>query len=523
MDQVNLVSFKDIIDIVKRRRWALWTPIAVLLLLSMIVVFVWEPVFRSTSTILIEEQEIPREYVMATVTSYAEQRLQSINQRIMSSAKLLEVINRFNLYQDKRNRFTTEEIIEDMRKKDIKFETITADVVDRRSGVAKQATIAFSVSYEGKNPQVVQQVTNVLASLYLEENSKVVEQQTSSTTKFLEEEMKSVQGQLIELEKKIAAYKEAHPHSLPELLQYNLQTLDSADRNYAQFIDQLRTLREKESYLQSQVATLAPDEENQDKQLLKELRAKLVVLQSKYSDEYPDVKKTKAEILELEKRIGVPDKKAAGAAKPDNPTYVTLAAQLASTRSEIESVKRQIREAEDRRKDYSRRLEMSPRVEEKYKNLMVERNNTQLKYDDLMKKFMEARVAHGLEKGQMGERFTLIDPARYPEKPVKPNRPLILLVGLLLGLGAGVGLTALLEASDKSARGGEDLERSLNIPVLAEIPEIVTSGDVKRKRRRLKLYILTAVVCLAVAIILFHFFVMDIDVLWARTSRYLDI
>jgi polysaccharide chain length determinant protein (PEP-CTERM system associated) len=518
MEQNKTITFKDFVAIVKRRRWALIVPALAVFLLSVVVIMVWEPVYRSTSTILIEEQEIPREYVMATVTSYAEQRLQSINQRIMSSSRLLEIINRFNLYADKRNRFTTEEIVENMRKKDIKFSTITADIVDPRSGVVKPATIAFSLSYEGKNPLVVQQVANVLASLYLEENIRVVQQQTTSTSKFLEDEMKDVQAQLVELEKKIAVYKEKNPRSLPELLQYNLQTLDWTDRNYEQFNDQLRTLKEKESYLQSQLASMLPQAE-----LLKELRAKLISLKSKYSDEYPDVKKTKAEIAELEKKSDSEDVQTNVPKKQDNPAYVALDAQLASTQSEISSVKRQLEDAKKKRTDYSRRLEASPRVEEGYKNLLVERNNTQLKYDDLMKKFMEARVAHGLEKGQMGERFTLIDPARLPEKPVIPNRPAILLIGLLLGIGAGVGTASLQETTDKSVRCSEDLATNFPFPVLAEIPEIITLQDERRRKRRLKIIAGVVILSLVIVVMIVHFLVMDLDVLWARLSRYLAL
>jgi polysaccharide chain length determinant protein (PEP-CTERM system associated) len=518
MEQNKTITFKDFVAIVKRRRWALIVPALAVFLLSVVVIMVWEPVYRSTSTILIEEQEIPREYVMATVTSYAEQRLQSINQRIMSSSRLLEIINRFNLYADKRNRFTTEEIVENMRKKDIKFSTITADIVDPRSGVVKPATIAFSLSYEGKNPLVVQQVANVLASLYLEENIRVVQQQTTSTSKFLEDEMKDVQAKLVELEKKIAVYKEKNPRSLPELLQYNLQTLDWTDRNYEQFNDQLRTLKEKESYLQSQLASMLPQAE-----LLKELRAKLISLKSKYSDEYPDVKKTKAEIAELEKKSNYEDVQTNVPKKQDNPAYVALDAQLASTQSEISSVKRQLEDAKKKRTDYSRRLEASPRVEEGYKNLLVERNNTQLKYDDLMKKFMEARVAHGLEKGQMGERFTLIDPARLPEKPVIPNRPAILLIGLFLGIGAGVGTASLQETTDKSVRCSEDLATNFPFPVLAEIPEIITLQDERRRKRRLKIIAGVVILSLVIVVMIVHFLVMDLDVLWARLSRYLAL
>ncbi len=516
MQQTKTITFKDFVTIARRRRWAFIVPALAVFLLSVIVIIVWEPVYRSTSTILIEEQEIPREYVMATVTSYAEQRLQSINQKIMSSARLIEIIKQFNLYADKRNRFTTEEIVENMRKKDIKFSTITADVVDPHTGIAKPATIAFSLSYEGKNPLVVQQVANVLASLYLEENIRVVELQTTSTTKFLEDEMKDVQAKLVELEKKIAVYKEKNPRSLPELLQYNLQTLDWTDRNYEQFNDQLRTLKEKESYLQSQLASMLPQAE-----LLKELRAKLISLKSKYSDEYPDVKKTKVEIAELEKKSNSEDSQTDISKNQENPAYIALAAQLASTQSEISSVKRQIEDAKKKKTDYSRRLEMSPKVDEGYKNLMVERNNTQLKYDDLMKKFMEARVAHGLEKGQMGERFTLIDPARLPEKPVRPNRPAILLIGIFLGIGAGVGTASLQETADKSARSSEDLAKTFPFPVLAEIPEIITLQDERRRKKSLKMIAGVVLLSLVIVIAIFHFFVMDLDVIWARLTRYL--
>jgi hypothetical protein len=160
-------------------------------------------------------------------------------------------------------------------------------------------------------------------------------------------------------------------------------------------------------------------------------------------------------------------------------------------------------------------------VEEGYKNLLVERNNTQLKYDDLMKKFMEARVAHGLEKGQMGERFTLIDPARLPEKPVIPNRPVILLIGLFLGIGAGIGTASLQESADKSARSSEDLATNFPFPVLAEIPEIITLQDERRGQRRLRIITGIVVLSMVIVVMILHFFVMDLDVLWARLTRYL--
>ncbi|HUI66721.1 MAG TPA: Wzz/FepE/Etk N-terminal domain-containing protein [Nitrospirota bacterium] len=523
MEESKITGIRDIVSIVKRRRWALSVPTFVILLLAALVLHFWKPVYRSTSTILIEEQEISREYVMAAVTSYAEQRLQQINQRIMSSSRLLDIIHRFNLYADKSNRLSSEEIIDDMRKKDIKFDIVMADVIDRRTGQKTTAAIAFTVSYEGNNPQVVQQVANELASLYLEENMKVVDQQTEGTTKFLEEEMNSVQATLADLERKIAVYKEQHSRALPELLQFNLQSLDWNERNRDQLNEQLRSLREKESYYQTELATMAPDTTNQDKERLKELRVVLNGLKARYSEEYPDVIKTKLEIANLEKKLQARTTETAAQDKPDNPGYVALAAQLASVQAEIKSIKQQLEELDRKQNDFRHRLEAAPKVEEGYKKLTVERNNTQAKYDDLMRKYMESKVAHGLEKEQMGERFTLIDPARLPEKPVRPNRQAILLIGLILGIGSGVGTASFQEASDRSARKAEDLVKNFPFPVLTEIPEILTFEDQLRKKKRLKIAVVSSFLLIIVITVVIHFFFMDLDVFFMRVLRHMPI
>jgi polysaccharide biosynthesis transport protein len=527
----DVKTIGDFVEILKRRKVSLLVSAAIVFIVAAVAAFVWPPVYRSTSTILIEEQELPKDFVTTTVTSYADQRIQSINQRTMSTTKLLEIINRFNLYAEMKDRYTVEEIVDTMRK-NIKFATISADVVDRRTAQPAAATIAFTVSYDGKRPEVVQQVANVLASLYLEENLRVRERQASGASKFLEEEARTVQTNLGKVEAKISAFKEKHINALPELLQVNLQALDRIERDIDQLKDQLRTLREKESYLQTQLATIPTENANQDRTLLKELKAKLVQLQSRVSDKYPDVIKTKVEIEELEKRLKsapaeediMPGKrKVAASDQPDNPAYVTLASQLAGTQSDLESVQRQIQDGTRKREDYLHRIEASPRVDESFKALLVERNNTQLKYDDLMKKVMEARVAQGLEKEQMGERFTLIDPARLPEKPVRPNRPAVLLIGLVLAIGAGIGSASLREHTDTSVRSASQITAFTSIPVLATIPEIITWKDRQRSKKRRTTIAVGLVLVLAIGIVAFHLFIMDLDVFWARMMRQLRL
>ena len=367
----DVKTINDYIGILRRRKWAFVLPVVVIAIIALVAALFWPRTYRSTSTILIEEQEIPRDFVVTTVTGFADERLQSINQRIMSTTKLLDIINRFNLYTDLRKRMTTEEVVDIMRK-DIKFETISADVMDKkgaRSPLAMPVTIAFTLAYDGANPEVVQQVANVLASLYLEENLRTREQQSAGASRFLEEEALGLQRGLADLDGKIAIFKAKNINAVPELMQVNYQGLDRTERDLDQLKDQLSASREKERYLQTQLASIPTESTDQDRNLLKDLKAKLVQLESRYSDKYPDVKKTRMDIAVLEKRIALqpPEDKTAPAKllttvadQPNNPSYVNLASQLSGVQSDIESQKRQIADLQKRREDYVRRTEAGP-------------------------------------------------------------------------------------------------------------------------------------------------------------------
>jgi len=121
----------------------------------------------------------------------------------------------------------------------------------------------------------------------------------------------------------------------------------------------------------------------------------------------------------------------------------------------------------------------------------------------------------------LGERFTLIDPARMPERPVRPNIPAILLIGLFLGIGSGVGAASLREYFDQSVRSGEALTKATGFPVLASIPEFLNQEDLDRIRRKRIAWIVSPLVMIVVGVVVFHYFIMDLDVFWAKLSRRL--
>ena len=289
----------------------------------------------------------------------------------------------------------------------------------------------------------------------------------------------------------------------------------------------MKAIREREGSLQTQLASVKPhidkEEELVSRRRLEELKVQLVAMTQRFSEEYPDVKKARAEIAELEAKLGtINASRGKTAGPPDNPAYITLSAQLSSTRADLLSTQRQIEKLNAEAAEYRRRIGATPKVEEEYNAILSARNTTQVKYSDLMRKLMEAQVAHGLEKEQKGERFTLIEPPRLPEKPFKPNRLAIMLIGVVLGIGAGVGVAALREFSDDAVRGTDKLEAETKFPVLAGIPAILSPADVARLRRKRIDMAAGAIAAIVAGVLIFHFLVMDLDVLWARIMRKVD-
>lgn len=475
--EAQAMSLNDVQEVLLRRKWGLLLPVCLIFWLAMITAFLLPSIYRSTATILIEEQNIPASLVQTTVTSYAQQRLQNIHQRIISTSRLQEIIKELNLYPELQSKTNPDEIAAKMRD-DIVLDFIHADVVDPKTGRAASATIAFTLSYQGKNPEQTQKAASVLTSLFLEENLRDREKTVSEASSFLQEEVNRVKEEMAVTDAKIAAYKEKHLNELPELLQVNMQSLHNIEINSDRLSEQMRTLREREGYLESQLASIPRQEMQTRKKRLEELQVQLTSLNTRFSDQYPDVIAVKEEIRKLAAEKGTGQEET-----PDNPAYITLAAQLASTKAEIASLGKQIAANDQKSGRYRGLIQSTPRVEEAYKALINERDNLLNKYNEMMQKHMGAQVAQGLEKSQKGERFTLVEPALLPEKPYKPNRLAIVLVGLVLGIGAGVGTAALLEFNDQSIRTAEALARATSIPVLGVIPEILNRKEKKRAKR----------------------------------------
>ncbi len=562
----------------RRRRLILWVG-GVAAVLTLLLAFLLPPTYKATATILIEQQEIPQELVRSTITSYADQRVQVLSQRVMTTQNMLGVIDRYGLYPDLRKRAPRETLLTKIRE-DVALNMIGADVIDPRSGRPTRANIAFTVSYTSRSPELAFKVANELTSLYLNENVESRTKQAQQAAGFLGEESNRLSGEIALLENQLADFKRKYADQLPELKQFNIASAERTGMDERDAMNRLATLEQQKTLLEAQLAQISPVSpvfsETGTRVLnaedrLRALRGSLASLTSRYGPNHPDVLATRREVEGLQKQVSAdserndlfrqledaqtqlasakqrysadhPDVKrldrlVAGiqqtlkdaprvgsgsvpaANKPDNPVYIQLKGQIDALNTERDSVKRQLAGLRGRLSDFERRLTLSPEVERQYAALARDYENARVKYQEVRAKQMEAQVSQNLEAERKGERFTLIDPALPPEQPVSPNRPLILILGLVLSLVAAAAAALIADAMDSSVRSASDLRRLLGVDPLVVLPSMVTAEVLATRRERFRKALISVAVAVPVFLLLVNFLFMPLDVLLIVLAR----
>jgi uncharacterized protein involved in exopolysaccharide biosynthesis len=561
-----------------RHRLAALLVAAVVLAITIPFALLLPPTYTSGSTILIEQQEIPQDLVRSAVTSFADQRVQIISQRVMTTQNLLPLIERYDLYPEIRYSKPREVLLQRMRN-DISMKMISADVIDPRSGHPTQATIAFSVAYKSHSPDLAVKVANELTTLYLNENLTSRTHMAEATSSFFADEASRQLVRIMELDKQLADFKQKNQERLPEMEQLNTQVSQRTEseirdvENRIAAIDSQRVLLEAQlaqinptlqvysdtgqrvlsaedrlkslrSLLAGYKARYAPDHpdivntqhevDGLEKQVqaddgtsdivrrLDETKAQLARAREKYSPEHPDVVRLTREVQELEKNVA--DAPATGSLvsermHADNPPYLQVKGQLDALGVERESTVKKLDDLRAKLEEYDRRLSQEPAVERQFREMARDLDSAQAKYQEIRAKQTEVQVSQNLESAHKGERFTMIEPPLLPEKPISPNRFLILATGLFLSLAAGAGAAALRQSLDASVRGAEDIRALLSVAPLAAIPVIVTQAEARRHRRVVRYSWQGAVVSLIALAAAVHFLVRPLDVVWVTLLR----
>lgn len=510
-DKPSTITPAGLLAVAYRRRWLML--IAFLLGWGVIAGAAWllPSKYRSETLIMVEQQKVPEHYVVSNVASDLQNRLQSMSEQILSRTRLETIINNSNLYPKERAHTDLDSLIERMRN------DISIDLV-RTPGNNQQLT-AFKVSFSAPSPRVAQQVTSALTSLFIEENLRTREQQSEQTTAFLEDQLKDAGTQLAEVDRKLREFKTEYLGQLPEQLQSNLQILQGLQLRLQAATDDLNRAQQQRLYLQSLLgqyklapanppaaheavgkaqpatagevaaaaqdagAKVAPDEK------LETMKAQLTEYLQKYTPQHPDVIRLKKEIAATEAKVAEQQRSNAELAATKQPAAIDPLAQLQSqfqaTQLEITNRQAEIKRIQADIDQYQSRLNLTPMREQQLNALTRDYDQQKKNYDSLLEKRLQSETATDLEKRQQGEQFRMIDPPSLPQKPYSPNRLLLCLAGIVAGLALAAGLAFGLEWLDPKVNSKQELALVLPVPILANIPNLMTPEEQRLSRRRL--------------------------------------
>jgi len=479
-----------------RRKWLALLAFAIPFVTAVSLITFMPSLYRSTATILVDRQQVPETMVRPTVTSALETRLHSISQEILSRSRLDALIRQFNLYADtRRGTQQLEDVIQRMRG-DIKLELKSVDQTEDR----RTATISFTLSYAGRNPEVVARVTNTLASFYIEENLKARERQAAGTAEFLKVQIADVKKRLDAQEALVSEFKKRYMGELPQQTDANFNAIDRLNMqlrlnsdNQARAIDRRDALARQLADAASLSPAAAASPEGRVDRLAR-LHEELRALRGTYSDKYPDIVRLKQEIAELERDIAATDAtKAADTAKDKKPTSAVspFVLRIKESQALVDSELNILRNEEKRLRDalasYVGRVQNSPAREKEMRELSRDYEATREYYASLMKRYDDAQLAESMEQRQKGEQFRLIDAAVPAGEPSAPNRLRLIMLTLVGCLGLAVAAVVVAEQINPSFHSVDDLRALSTVPVLLTIPLIVTPDDTRRGIRRLRL------------------------------------
>lgn len=464
-----------IMDVLSRRRWFILIPFCLSLIAGIFLAVMLPRVYEAGTLILIQPQRVPSDYIQSVVTRDVNARISTISQQIMSRTNLEKVIVDFDLFSTTDDSsLLQEDKITNLRSR------ISVNVTT--SGRRQTDADSFSISFRGRNPEKVMSVANALATYFIDANTKNRESQAIGTSDFLEAELETMRTRLVDLERQLKNYRKKNMGGLPEQLESNMRILDRLQEQLGStqqsLIDAKNRLDLADRMISESQTIIAPEgqpgiETTTDPM---QLREHLVRLQNRYTANHPDVIKLKKMIADLEASRSDSREDISGGVSNDT-VIRTVTPQMIrreEIKGEIKALESEISDLHAKTNHYQRLAENTPKREQELLSLKRDYDNIRGVYSSLLERKLEAQLAVNMEKKQKGEQFYILDTARIPEKPISPDMKKLFIIVLLAGLGGGVGLIYLSEYLDKSFRSQEDLELTLDLPVISTIPVLLS-------------------------------------------------
>lgn len=439
---------KALPSILWQRRWLIAIPTVICAILGVAAAFLIKPVYRSEATLVIESQQLPADLVASPVNDMVEERIARVRQRVLSRPDLIQLIRQNNLYPEDSEQ-PLSKIIEKMRKA-TDIEAIGANTTSSGwRGGTNSNTIAFDISFDYSEPAAAQLVVQQYVNSFLDLDAKSRSEDAAGAATFLGDQAASIQRQIQDVEGQISQIRSQNGAVLA------FQGKDTSDpvSSAAQIDGEIAGLISQNSQL---AATPAPDDTDPD---VKSAEQALRSLKAKFADTHPDVVAAEAQLAAA---------KEAAAKKPKQPNPVTAEMKANNAKiAALRNAKSMILSQGSAAKALSAQ---APAVAGRIDALEQKAQGLRDQYAGVATKLQNAQVSSRMESENKGERLSVADPPVIPDTPSWPNRPVVIIGGIVAGLAIGLGLSLLIELLFRPVRGTESLRLATGRPPLVVIP-----------------------------------------------------
>jgi len=508
MSENRELTMDDYLAMLRRRLKVILIPTLVAPLAGFLVSYALPPKYTSESTVLVEGQKVPDNYVLPVITADFAQRVQTLSQVILSPSKLRPVIETLNIVKPGEEGKLINDIQQNMHVDPVITSMSQAVAASptaktKKPSAGSEPVPGFTVSYTDSNAVRAQKVCNALTELMVDENLHSRSEVAQSTTAFLSHQVDDAKAEVDRHDKELADFKQKHMGELPTDIDNNMRMLMSLNSQLDATTQTLSRAQQDKAYTESmlaqQVAAWKSSQNSTNPQTLEQeltlLQGQLLQLQARYTDDHPDVIKTKADIAEVEKKLKEINTAAANSTDTTEKASASEPPEIRQLRLQIHQYQSVIEQATVDQKRlqsgigvYQSRTAISPSIEEQYKVLTRDNDNAQAFYKDLLAKRSSAGLGTSMETAQEGEQMHVVSPGGLPDSPSFPVRPLLAAAGLGVGLAIGALIAIVLEFSDKSIRTEKDAAAIMDLPLLISVPwlgededEVSVNGNGRRR------------------------------------------
>lgn len=410
--QSNFLSQLPVI--LGERKWLIITPAILGLIAAVATIFVLPTKYESGAILLVQAPSLPTEIVGGRDQAVA-QRIEAIRQQIINRPALIDVIQRNDLYADRRRSEPLSGIVEEMRE----AITMTPQTVDL-GGQNRDQTIAVRLAYSYENPVKVQAVTQQLMERVVEVDSTTNAEQLTETVQFLSDQQQGIQGQIAAAEAELSAFNTQYGGILTS------SSMAMLGGGAASFDMQISMLQREIAELEAQ-KRLLQTADTRDPAVV-QAESALAAVRAAYTENHPDVvlaqqRLTQARAIAKQNVARVPSQE--------------IDTRLNAARSQIGVLQAgKARELSQTSSALAQRAS-SPAVVQQATQMQQRVAMLNKQSEDLSNRLLAARASQRAGEEQMGERLLVVDPPVVPDTPTSPNRPLILALGAAGGLLLG--------------------------------------------------------------------------------------